>query len=151
MRRHWKRKFGREVYIEKARSQLSDSNVYTPLDVNLTETMVQTINKGIQESLNKGDTDEWTRDYLLTPKDARTARFYLLLELHKQGVPGRPVMSGCSTPTEKISEFIDHQLSPLVPSINSYIKDTNDFMRKLSEVRDLPDDVILCTVDVVGL
>lgn len=30
----------RDVYIEKARRQLSDSNVYTPLDVNPTETMV---------------------------------------------------------------------------------------------------------------
>ena len=56
-----------------------------------------------------------------------------------------------NTPTEKISEFVDHQLSPLVPSIKLYTKDTNDFLRKLSEVRDMPDDVILCTVDVVGL
>jgi len=39
----------------------------------------------------------------------------------------------------------------LVPNIESYIKDTNDFLRKLSEVRDLPHHVILCTVDVVGL
>ena len=39
----------------------------------------------------------------------------------------------------------------MVPNIESYIKDTNDFLRKLSEVRDLPVDVILCTVDVVGL
>ena len=90
----------RDMYIETARCQLSDSNVYTPLDVNPTETMVQKINKRIQESLNKGDIDECTRDYLLTPKDARPAHFYLLLKLHKQGVPGRPVISGYQNATQ---------------------------------------------------
>lgn len=47
----------RDVYIKKARRQLGDSNVHMPLDVNPTETMVQKINKMIQESLNKGDID----------------------------------------------------------------------------------------------
>ena len=46
------------MYIERARRQLTDSNVYTPLDVNPTETMVEKINKRIQESLNIGDIDE---------------------------------------------------------------------------------------------
>ena len=39
----------------------------------------------------------------------------------------------------------------MVPEINSYIKDTNDFIRKLMEIDTLPYGAILCTVDVVGL
>ena len=35
--------------------------------------------------------------------------------------------------------------------MKSYIKDTNDFLRKLSNLPSLPEDVILCTIDVVGL
>ena len=31
------------------------------------------------------------------------------------------------------------------------MKDTNDFLKNLNELRDLPDDLILCTIDVVGL
>ena len=46
---------------------------------------------------------------------------------------------------------MDHHLRPLVPEIESYIKDTNDFLRKLGEVRGLPNNVILCTIDIVGL
>ena len=39
----------------------------------------------------------------------------------------------------------------MVPNIASYIKDTNDFLRKLKNVGTLPDGAILCTIDVVGL
>ena len=33
----------------------------------------------------------------------------------------------------------------------SYIKDTTDFLKKLRSLPNLPDDIILCTVDIVGL
>ena len=86
---------------------MTDVNVYTPLDENTTEAMVQEINERIQESFNKGNIDERTRDYLLVSKVLRPGRFYLLPTLYKQGVPGRPVISGFSTSTKKISEFVD--------------------------------------------
>lgn len=76
----------------------------------------------------------------------------MLSKLHKPGCPGRPVInSGCSTATERISEFVDNNLRPMVLKINSYIKDTNDFLRKLGELQRLPEGAILCTIDVVGL
>ena len=82
---------------------------------------------------------------------ARPGRLYLLPKLHKPGCPGRPLISGCSTPTERISELVDSNSTPMVPRINSYIKDRNDFLRKLGELQRLPEGVTLCTVDVVGL
>ncbi|XP_044184248.1 uncharacterized protein LOC122964605 [Acropora millepora] len=72
-------------------------------------------------------------------------------ESWKKGCPGRPVISGCGTPTEKISAFVDHNVRPIVSEINSYIKDTNDFLHKLGRIGDLPEGAILCTIDVVGL
>ena len=35
--------------------------------------------------------------------------------------------------------------------MKSYIKDTSDFLNKLRSLPELPSDIILCTVDVVGL
>ena len=35
--------------------------------------------------------------------------------------------------------------------VRSYIKDINDFLKKLRSLPNLPDDIILCTADVVGL
>ena len=35
--------------------------------------------------------------------------------------------------------------------MKSYIQDTNDFLKKIANLSPLPDDLILCTLDVVGL
>ena len=87
----------------------------------------------------------------MVSEDVNLRRSYLLPKVHKQGCPGRPVISGCGTPTEKISAFVDQNVRPLVPEINSYIKDTNDFLHMLGQVGELPERAILCTIDVVGL
>ena len=39
----------------------------------------------------------------------------------------------------------------MAQKVKSYIKDTNDFLRKMASLPPLPDDIILCTIDVVGL
>ena len=54
-------------------------------------------------------------------------------------------------PTEKISEFLDHHLKPLMKQRESYIKDTGDFLEKLKRVEGIPKGAILVTADVVGL
>ena len=39
----------------------------------------------------------------------------------------------------------------MAQAVKSYIKDTNDFLNKLRSLPKLADNIILCTVDVVGL
>ena len=141
----------REVYIHEAMGQLTDSEVYTLLDGDPTRDMVKKINAKIRASWKKGNIDDKTKDYLMVSEDVKPGRFYLLPKIHKQGCPGRPVISGCGTPTEKISAFLDHNVRPIVSEINSYIKDTNDFLHKLDRIGVLPEGAILCTIDVVGL
>ena len=86
-------------------------------------------------------------------KDPKFARSYLSRKRHKRlnNVPGRPVMSNSGYQTEKMSAFLDFHLQPLAQAVKSYIKDTNDFLNKLRSLPKLPDNIILCTVDVVGL
>ena len=62
---------------------------------------------------------------------------------------GGPVISNCDTPTEKISEFLDTQLKPIMQKSWSYIKDSGDFIRKIKKLTDFPGP-ILVTADVVG-
>ena len=35
--------------------------------------------------------------------------------------------------------------------VKSYIKDTNDFLKKLRDLPDLTEESIICTIDVEGL
>ena len=66
-------------------------------------------------------------------------------------MPGRLVVSNLGFHTESIPSFIEYQLKPLAQNVNLYIKDTNDFLSKWASLPPLPVDVILCTIDVVGL
>ena len=42
-------------------------------------------------------------------------------------------------------------MQPFAREVKPYIKDTNDFLKNLRSLANLPDDIILCTVDVVAL
>ena len=77
-------------------------------------------------------------------KDPKFARFHLLPKIHKRlhNVPGRPVISNNGYNTENISSFLDHHLQLLAQVIKSYIKDTNEFLKKLRSLPKLPDSII---------
>ena len=82
----------------------------------------------------------------LSPTDFRTARFYLLLQVHKPCNPGRPIISGNGSPTEHIS------LKLLVHQISSYIHDTPDFLRRTLGIRhQVASTAIIGTFDVSSL
>ena len=51
---------------------------------------------------------------------------------------------------ENISAFLEFHLKPLAQKVKSYIKNTNDFFRKIDSLPPLPDYIILCTIDVAG-
>ena len=97
-----------------------------------------------------GFIDENTHGYLII-KEPRPSRFYINPKIHKQGNPGRPIVSAYDHPTERISEFVDHHLNPEVPKLPSYIKDTTHFLTKLNSLKDIPTGAILVTLDVASL
>ena len=55
-------------------------------------------------------------------------------KVHKEGHPGRPLVSIIDSPTSKISEYVDFHLQRLTSTIKSHIKDTNDFLTELDKV-----------------
>ena len=83
-------------------------------------------------------------------RNTKPARFYLLPKIHKKGVPGRPVVSACGSATEGMSEIVDFFLQPYMPTIPSFIKDTDDFIRRIRNIIDLLSDVLLVAFDVAS-
>ena len=142
----------RDDYLKEAEKQLSDKDVYEEVTGDYISPLINKIKYHITNVRLRGDVNSETLEYFMV-NNPRIGRFYLLPKIHKRlfDVPGRPVISNCSFYTENISAFVDHYLQPLARKVKSYIKDTNDFLLKLKNLSDLPDDFLLCTIDVVGL
>ena len=138
-------------YIKEAEEQLGNKDIYEDV-CNDPRTLISTIHEAIEQIRKRGGLNADKVKYFMV-KYPKFARFYLLPKIHKRlhDVPGRPVISNCGYYTENISSFLDFHLQPLAREVKSYIKDTNDFLKKLRSLPNLPDDIILCTVDVVGL
>ena len=85
--------------------------------------------------------------------EAHPGRFYLLPKIHK-GIlppPGRPIVSAINSPTERISQFLDHFLQPCLTAIKSYVKDTGHFIFLLEKLGILQNLTLLVTFDVTSL
>ena len=141
----------RGKYVAEAMRQLHDSEVYISLRDDPTADMIRKVNERVEKLHTDGYISQSTLQYLMVTNNATAGCFYLLPKIHKKNCPGHPVISGCNTPTEKISAFVDSQLKPLLSQIPSFVKDTNHFWNNLKAMGKFPDGAILVTIDVVGL
>ena len=141
--------WGRKDYIKEAENQLGDTKIYVEVPNDTKPPMNTILNTYIRK---RGDFCTDTLNYFII-KDAKFARFYLLSEIHKKlhNVPGRPVISNCGYHTENISSFLDFYLQPIAKKVKSFIKDNNDVLKRLHSLTNLPDNSLLCAMDVVGL
>ena len=80
-------------------------------------------------------------------------RFYLLPKIHKilVNVPGRPAISNNNRATENVSAYLDQHLKSLVPNIPHILEDIRDFLCRINEIDNIPDNAILVSSDVVEL
>ena len=64
----------------------------------------------------------------------------MLPKIHKEKTPpkGRFIVSGNGCPIEKISEFVDHFLKPIVPKLKSHVKDTTNFVKQIRKIGQVP-------------
>ena len=86
-------------------------------------------------------------------KSTNLGKLYFLPKIHKRlyDAPGHSVISNCGTPTEKMSEYLDYNLKPIMGLAKSYIRDTSDFLKRLKELVNVPQNALLVTSDGVGL
>lgn len=157
-------------YLKEALSQLNDGIHYVEipnLDIKATHKLALNI---VQRLKLDNKLDEHTFGYLYQPNIyLRTPLLYFLLKIHKIKhilanmasttskdpnlnirVPGRPIISQCSGPTESLGRYLDYFLKPIVKTQLTYIRDTTDLI-KLIENLPLPKDVKLVAYDITSL
>ena len=124
----------------EAEKQLKDRKVYQEVRfsenilTNLVEksnTMLKNLKR--KEVILEKELKSFSFEY---KKTTNLGKLYLLPKIHKRfkNVPGRPVISNSATPTEKVSEFVDHHLKPVMQNSRSYIKDPGGFLKKIGNL-----------------
>ena len=139
----------KEDYIQEGLRQLSDSNHYEILEEDPTHNYNNQIHQVLQQAANLNIIDDKMRKILYN-KALRTPKFYMLSKIHKLNNPGRPIVNGIGSITEKISAHVDQEIRHLVPSIPSYLKDTSHLIHILLGKKLAPRNILL-TIDVKSL
>ena len=137
---------------QEGQIQLDNMNHYRPLETPMVaETKHGRVQQLIDDLYNGNHIDKITKTWLCqTPNPPRIPEFYTLTKIHKPTPVGRPIISGCDGPTEKLSSFADKLLQPIARQQRSYLKDSKDFINFIEQTK-VPADVILVSVDVTSL
>ncbi|ROT62580.1 hypothetical protein C7M84_019565 [Penaeus vannamei] len=64
--------------------------------------------------------------------------------------PGRPVLSGCSSPTRPVDRLLTTYLTPLLDLLPERLQDTTSFLQKMRDAKRYPG-AILFSFDIVSL
>ena len=141
----------RENKLAEGQSQLNDRKNYQPLAKPMVDTTSMKVRQLIKSLEQEGHIDKMTEKWLsLTPNPPRIPVFYTLTKIHKPTLVGRPIISGCDGPTERISSFVDRLIQPIAQMQDSYLKDTTDFINFI-ETKKFPANTILVSMDVTSL
>ena len=91
-------------------------------------------------------------EFLSSNNPPSTPIFCMLPKIHKPDNLGRPIISECDSPLANLSVFLDHYLKPIVQSVSSYIRNTDDFLKTVLDMNTIiPPDSTLVTLDVWSL
>ena len=141
----------------EAEKQLSDEIIYKDVtfNQNIIPNLAEKSNKIFENLKRRGFISEKQLKYFRFDfkNSCNLGKLYFLPKIHKQlsNMPGRPVISNCGTPTEKLFEFLDTHLQPIMKKGLSYIKDLGDFINKIRRMGSISGNAILVTADVTTL
>ena len=144
--------WGLEDYRKEAYRHLKDEKVYEKVLDNPLNKTIALIDGKLQNYAREGKITQANLKYL-KGKSLNLGRFYLLPKIHKSlvEVPGKPVVSNCGTSTERITEFVDYHINPILKVLPAVLRDTSDLLRRLERLGHIPEIAIFGTIHVVGL
>ena len=114
----------RNDYLKGAKKQLGDKSTYLETKViekDLVD-LVEQFKKMFENLQKKSVIQEREKNYckFSFKNTTNLGKLYLLPKMHTDlsNVAGYPLISNCGTLTEKVSEFLDHQLQPILKQGN---------------------------------
>ena len=99
-------------YFDKMDALVSDKKTYEELKCDPTPALLRKLNSKIL-TLKKTDAIDTQRYYRLRCSVPQPPKLYGLPKLHKPGIPMRPIVSFCGSPTYQPSKYLTTILQPL--------------------------------------
>ena len=126
--------------------QLNNTDHYEELDQVPTKRYQKQIIECVKQAISMNIINNEIYKNLVN-KHCRITTFYILPRIHKPSIPGRPIVNGIGTITEKLSAYVDHHIRPLVPNIPTYVKNTTQFLNLIKDI-EIQSQELLETIDV---
>ena len=128
--------------------QLDNRKHYERLKAPIVKITQEKVNDLISR-LHQGEhIDDMTKKWLLqTSNPPRITIFYTLTTIYKSKPVGRPIISGCDGPTERITSFVDTLLQPIAQKQKSFTNDPTGFIRFVEKTK-IGNNTILVSMDV---
>ncbi|CAJ0940184.1 unnamed protein product [Ranitomeya imitator] len=138
-------------YVSEIRSQLSDGDLYEKLRVNPVQEFKLELEAIIDEALSMGIIDVKLAKFLKVEHPV-VPILYTLPKIHKdlRRPPGRPIVSGRGSLSNKVAIFLDRLLRDFAVSTPSYVRDTSDFIKSLEGIH-VVESTWLVSFDVSSL
>jgi len=148
----------RNDYIREAYRQLNNTKYYRRITDPCKPTLVNTINHTLTKLHEKNIISDEQYSFLQANPRDRDRKFYLLPKIHKArekwpfpNMPeGRPIVSDCGSESKHTSDLIDYYIKPLANRHSSYLKDTYDFIQKVSN-KVIDKDHLIVSGDITAL
>lgn len=147
----------KNLYLAEGHKQLDNTTFYKKVKDDRTLYINSKVKTTVRNLIKNSKLPPTAENLIIKDSDLGAPTFYLLPKIHKMSSPsdipsGRPIVSACSCPTERISAFLDHLFQPIVKTLKTYVKDTNHALQ-LFETYSFPDSRqrLLFTMDVSSL
>lgn len=143
-----------QYYEQEVKRLLSDTSTYRRLDSNPFPHLVMELNTKLTWAKDEGLLTQREFEHLFV-REFNVPTFYIIPKIHKNlhKPPGRPIVSACQGPLEKVGRYLDSLLKEMVTNLKSYVQDTRHVLARISELEVLEqqDDVLLVGIDVESL
>ena len=134
-------------YDNKILSHLNDTITYQTITHDPTDQFTNNfINELKQLKQNGKITPQLYNKFF--PRGSFCPKLYGLPKIHKQGIPLRPIVACTKAPAANIGKWLCTAFKPLLYSQNSYIRNSADLVKKLSNT-SISENTTVSSFDIV--
>ena len=141
---------------EKILKELNNPQYYDILPHDPTHAIRNKVKRWSEKWSDKGQLADDVHEYVNDTVDAHPGSCKPLVKTHKaKPFPFRLLLSGCGTPVQPISKFVQTHIAHLTDHLPFQILDTKEFLQKINLINEilspLPNSACFATCDVISL